>query len=71
MKHRDEHVMMLALIAECYAKIAAMQASNYERDRHGYAQAYGEESFWEQARILAEIAARAAGGDDGPLETKN
>lgn len=44
---RSEHkpAFVIARSVAAYAEIEAMKAANKERDRNGYALAYGEEAF--------------------------
>jgi hypothetical protein len=58
-KEQMNEIVMLASIAECLLRAAAMQAANAHRDQRGLSQAYGEECFWTQADVLAAIAAEA------------
>ena len=46
----------LALIAAAQARIAGMQAANLGRQMQGYSLAYSEESFFDEATHLEQIA---------------
>ena len=63
MGYVERDLAWLAQIFACHARVLAMQAANAARADQGYAQAYSEESFWEQSQILDDISRDAAGGE--------
>jgi len=53
-------VAILALIAAANARIEGMKATNIERQANGYALAYDEQAFVDEAIALAELARDAS-----------
>jgi len=55
----NELVAIMALIAAANARIAGMQAKNYERQQSNYALAYDEDDFFTEAHHLELLAISA------------
>lgn len=55
----NELVAIMALIAAANARIAGMQAKNYERQQSNYALAYDEDDFFDEAHRLELLAISA------------
>lgn len=52
-------VAIMAHIAACNARVAAMQSANDQRKAVGHSMAYTEEHFWSEAHQLDSLAIEA------------